>query len=518
MIELPKKCFVQIILIVLTTISLNACSSNSVKRDIRTPEHFLDLDPKADYLKVHFRDGRLSILSEWRSFEKERYIIGSGFRYDANRTSIGIGTDTIQFAKIALLETNVVQSGEGLVGMAVLTGGTLAMAIFCAENPKACFGSCPTFYAWDGKYFTLMAEGFSSSVLPILEERDIDALYTSRPASRNFELRMTNEALETHLIRYADLLIAKRPEGGRIVHMTNNSLRQAFSFYPPATCIAPEGDIRLTILSFDTIERFSPADSNDLAAKETIELSFDEHPGMHKGLTLGFRQSLLTTYLFYQGLAYLGDSAVKFMAMLESHPEMSKLLGDPFGRNLGGIEISVLRRSGGWIRIGDFYETGPIAQNVQTIAIPDSLSECTKIRMRMTKGMWRINYISLASLGDVVTPTRLHPVEVISDTGKCPDALAKLQSGTSHLVSMPGEKWILKYELPENYSDYEILLDSKGYYLEWMRKEWLAETNPEKAAIMLAFPSLFLKQEAPMFKKLEPSMENTFWSSKYVRH
>ena len=513
-----KKTLLRFALSFLAALSFSACSSSSVKRDIRTPEHFLDLDPKADFLKVHFRDGRLTIFSEWRSFEKERIIIGSGFRYDANRTSIGMGTDTIPFDKIALLETNVVHPGDGLVGMSVLSGGTLALTIYCITNPKACFGSCPTFYAWDGKYFTLMAEGFSSSVLPSLEDRDIDALYKAKPSSRIFELRMTNEALETHLIRYADLLIAKRPEGGRIVHMTDNTLRQAFAFYPPSSCTAPEGDIMVKLLSFDTIERFSGADSNDLAEKETIELSFDKHPGLHKGLTLGFRQSLLTTFLFYQGLAYLGDSAVKFMAMMESHPEISKMLGNPFNTELGGIDIYVQDKTGKWIGIGNFYETGPIAHNVQTIAIPDSLSDCTKIRLEMTKGMWRLNYASLVSLGNEVTPTRLHPFEVSSDTGKCPGALAILQSSTSHLASMPGDKWTLKYELPEDYTNYEILLDSKGYYLEWMRKEWLAETDPAKAAFMLAFPSLFLQQEAPIFKQLEPSMENTFWSSRYVRH
>jgi hypothetical protein len=197
---------------------------------------------------------------------------------------------------------------------------------------------------------------------------------------------------------------------------------------------------------------------------------------------------------------------------------MRNVLGDPFGNYLGGIDVYVQDKAGAWIPIGDFYEAGPIAHNVQTIAIPDSLFDCRKIRLQMTKGMWRINYASLVSLGNTVTPSRLHPIAVTSDTGKCPEALAILRSGTSHLVSMPGDKWTLRYELPEDYTNYEILLDTKGYYLEWIRKEWLAETNPEKAAFMFAFPNLFLKQEAPIFKQLEPSMENTFWSSRYVRH
>jgi hypothetical protein len=57
---------------------------------------------------------------------------------------------------------------------------TAVVSIYCILNPKACFGSCPTFYGWDGEDTTLMAEGFSSSILRSFEKQDIDMLYWTK--------------------------------------------------------------------------------------------------------------------------------------------------------------------------------------------------------------------------------------------------------------------------------------------------------------------------------------------------
>jgi hypothetical protein len=503
---------------ILLLVSFTGCSSNEVIRKLRKPEEYLQLDGGSEFLKVHYRNGDLSVFSNWKTYNDDKLIIGEGVLYNANREIIKSGTDSVSFSRIALLETNTILQGDNAVAMGLFTGGTIGVAIYCAMNPKACFGSCPTFYAWDGKRYTLIAEGFSSSILPSLEARDIDALYRAVPTSKNFELRMTNEALETHLVRQADILIAKKTPGGRILHMTNNTLCEGLAFFAPIVCKAPEDSPLAKIISFDESERYSLADSNDLSAKETIDLAFEKNPNAKIGLVLGFRQSLLTTFLFYQGLAYLGDSAGKVLANIESHPELQKILGDPFKGLLGGIEVFVLDKKGKWQEAGEFYEAGPIAHNVQTLLLPDSISDYSHIRLRMTKGMWRINYIAETILGETVIPKRLHPFSVLKDTILDNKALSILQTGSSHVVSMPGDKWILRYELPENFWDYDLFLDASGYYLEWMRKEWLAETNAKQAAFMFNQPANFLRQQAPVFKKLEPEMENTFWSSRYVRH
>ena len=84
------------------------------------------------------------------------------------------------------------------------------------------------------------------------------------------------------------------------------------------------------------------------------------------------------------------------------------------------------------------------------------------------------------------------------------------------LITYPGEEYLLNYELPEDYNNYELFIEPEGYYLEWMRNEWLAEENSNKVYEMFFNPKQYYKDLAPQFKKIEAEMEETFWSSKYV--
>ena len=59
-------------------------------------------------------------------------------------------------------------------------------------------------------------------------------------------------------------------------------------------------------------------------------------------------------------------------------------------------------------------------------------------------------------------------------------------------------------------------LESRGYYIEWMRDEWLAEEDPVRAALMTADPEGALRLLAPEFKKTEGDMEDVFWRSRYA--
>ena len=58
-----------------------------------------------------------------------------------------------------LFETNKPESipRNSLTVLAVVTGVSLAVTAMCLANPKACFGSCPTFYATDGTSEVLQA-------------------------------------------------------------------------------------------------------------------------------------------------------------------------------------------------------------------------------------------------------------------------------------------------------------------------------------------------------------------------
>jgi hypothetical protein len=72
--------------------------------------------------------------------------------------------------------------------------------------------------------------------------------------------------------------------------------------------------------------------------------------------------------------------------------------------------------------------------------------------------------------------------------------------------------------LPTHPDWYELFLEARGYYLEWLRQEWLPEADPVRAARLAFDPAGMLRELAPQFKAVEPSLEHLFWISRYVHH
>jgi hypothetical protein len=506
--------------ILVASLSLSHCVPryyHRLRREIRDVSQVGHLDKVSPYLKVHMLDGQVYVLSEWHLEGGNESISGSGRLLNFNRENTEEGQFTIPLTKVALFETNVLEAPKSILAMASLTVPSAILSVICLTNPKACFGSCPTFYAWDGDRMALQAEGFSASVCPVLEAQDIDALYLAKPQSQNFELRVTNEALETHVIRYANVLAVPRPGSGRTFVTSSEEFWQASKVHQPKTCSAQEGSCLDAVRSFDGLERFSEADSQNLAKRESIDLEFDSVPGKKTGIVIGSRQTLLTTYLFYQGLAYMGNSAGYWLAKLERGDETVKKYTNSLDEVLGGIEVLLQDGQGAWIKLGEIKETGPIASDVRMVLLPEIESGVMKLRLRMTKGLWRIDYLALAELDKQADPIRIMPSVALNKGMEDTNCQQHLVHPDSVLVTMPGDEYTLVYPLPGDFQNYELFLESQGYYLEWMRPAWIKEESLERTVMMFTDPEKFLRLIAPEFKKVEPQMEYTFWRSKYVR-
>jgi hypothetical protein len=134
----------------------------------------------------------------------------------------------------------------------------------------------------------------------------------------------------------------------------------------------------------------------------------------------------------------------------------------------------------------------------------------------MAKGAWRLDAVGLVSIEGSAKPLRLEPSEVFADGRPASEARAKLLSSNDPLVTFPGDAYTLVYRLPEEAARYELFLETKGYYLEWMRTEWLAEENTARAAAMFLDPAGSLRRLAPEFKRVESELEASFWRSKYA--
>ena len=396
--------------------------------------------------------------------------------------------------------------------LAVVTGASLAVTAACLYNPKACFGSCPTFYVSDGDRSILQAEGFSDSIAPSLEATDIDALFRARPRERTLVVRMTNEALETHVVKQVEILTVPRPPGGRVFRDGEDGFYGAVALHAATTCAAAEGDCAPALRAFDGTERTSLADGADLATREELTLEFPATDAAARGLVIAARQTLLTTYLLYQSLAYLGTRATEALAALERDPSLKDGVLEAH-RRLGAIEVLLPDGAGGWRKVGEAFETGPLAVDTHLVRLPPLPPGPTRVRLRMTKGNWRLDWVALAELGPRLEATRV-PARAIA--GKTDDGRIVTPAPGAPIVTMPGDAYTFDFELPEHPERYELFLSSRGYYLEWMRREWLAEENPARAALLLTAPALALRLLAPAYKRQEPTMERMFWESRYA--
>jgi hypothetical protein len=223
----------------------------------------------------------------------------------------------------------------------------------------------------------------------------------------------------------------------------------------------------------------------------------------------------MNTYLFYQALAYLGHRAGEWLAALERSDATTRARTSGVGAVLGGIEVLV-PEGAGWRRVGEVKETGPLATDVRLVLLPSSATSPGRVRLRMARGAWRLDWVGLARLEGRAEPIRLGPVKVMHGTVVDEDARQRLIDPAQTLVTLPGDDYTLAYRLPDDPARYELFLASRGYYLEWMRDEWVAEENPARAAMMFIDPRKALRTMAPEFKRGEAQMEAMFWGSRFA--
>jgi len=459
------------------------------------------------------RNGDLFVLSEWQTDATRSQVLGTGTQYDPMRVVVATGSLSVPVDSVAVFETNVMETSNASILITTLAVVTVAVAIYCATNPKACFGSCPTFYL--AGIDRPVAEGFSASIAPSLEATDVDALPLRMAGGGPLEVVMKNEALETHVVNFVNVLALPHPPDAQVFALDDGTFCAATGIAAPVAAVAPEGDCLEALSHVDGVERFSLADSVNLAARETLEVTFaDTTPGA-RGLVIACRQSLLSTYLLYQTFAYMGTSAGYWIAQIERgglDSSDNRILD-----LLGGVAMSIESSPGVWTPVGGVTEFGPIAIDQRLIPFDAPAGWTGRARVEVTKGGWRIDRVALATRGAVVEPVRLEPVAVTRAGVPDEATLSNLLDPGRSLTTLPGDTYTLVFALPDADLTYDVFLESRGYYLEWIREEWLRDESPAHLAEVLFKPEQALMRLAPEYKKIEPSMESVFWSSRYAK-
>ncbi len=491
------------------------CGVKTWNPTVLTPDQPIPANSDGDLLKVHMLSGELYLLEEWSVRDQAAALVGNGTLYDVDRVGRGEGEYTIPIADIALLEANNAETvgrlgKSGLTAFSALTG---AITMICLADPKSCFGSCPTFYSVDDPDRPL-AEGFSASFARALEDSDLDRLRVRADAGA-FSLIMRNEAQETHAVRHVRVQ-AVPASGVDDVLMTHEGDFFASSRrIAPNACTASGYDCLADVGTRDDVEYAPRTADTDLAVREEVILDFGDVSG-DVGLVLSARHSFVTTYVFYQSLAYAGESAGDLLAALERGDQgvEDRVLG--IARELGGIEVFVAGDDGVWVPVGEFDEAGPIAADQQVIPIGDPNGQSLRVMLRMARGSWRIDEARLAALGPRLQAITIEADSVTADSSMDDRAFERLLDPDQHLTTVSGDAYRIWFTLPQG-DEYELFLDSRGYYYEWMREAWLAEEDASLAASVLLQPGEALKQMAPGFKEIEPEMDRLFWSSRFRR-
>lgn len=473
------------------------------------------------FLKAHLKNGDVCILNgDWQIDTTLNFVSGYGSQYDFNRRQTFQGSISISIDSVAIFETNVkILNPEAwrITALNLMAGLDVVVGLICLTNPKACFGSCPTFYINEDDDFQYAdAEGFSNAISPSMEYYDIDALNNKIITNNIFSITMKNEALETHCVKDVKIFAYPLEKGERVYQSPTNDFYLCENDYSLSYAKAIEGDITTLLKSQDRQERFSLSDVTNLNSKEEIYLTYENIKNTaNLGLVINFRQTLMTTYLFYSAMGYMGDNVSDVFSILETDEKMRNNF-DATTKELGGIDCYVWNeKTNNWEIQARIYETGPIAINRQFNPFHNIQSNSrVKIKLVLNKGLWRLDYVSLTNIKKQVTPIKLSPM-AIYNKGK-PDklALGEINSPDKYLLSMPGSEYKFNFILPSANTNYELFLYSKGYYLEWMREHWIKDKDMLKLKQMVDDPKKYLLEEAKNYKQYESTMEQEFWNSK----
>jgi hypothetical protein len=223
----------------------------------------------------------------------------------------------------------------------------------------------------------------------------------------------------------------------------------------------------------------------------------------------------MSTYLFYSAMDYMGDEVGDVFALLETDSETRQTF-DTASKVLGEIDVFLWdegKRE--WDYQGGIYESGPIALNHQILPLAnDDKTRNLRLKLVMNKGLWRIDHVALTNISRKVEPVLLDPQGITNKGEVDPSALARICARDEYLVSMPGSAYTFEFRLPDDAMDYELFLYSEGYYLEWMRAEWLQAKDMLKLKQMVEHPHSYLRSETAAYKEYETTMERLFWNSR----
>ncbi len=431
-------------------------------------------------IKAHLRNGGFVIFRSGAEISSNS-VRGNGMHYNMQMQSQGPVTLVSLDSVLGIVNfRDDIQEGAtyALSTLATATAAVGTLALY-----KALFGSCPTFYTTQDGEAALEAEGFSYSIAPLFEARDVDALRHS-PASAVYRLEVRNEALETHYINQLELLSYEHPQGTTLLpdgfgHVT--SFRGAVA--PRSARDADGRDVLKGVARADA-HPFGTADArlahaNVRELSDYIELDFGIVATDSAALVLRARNSLLTTVLLYDVmLADAGARAFDWLAQDMGTFSGASEVANWYKTRMG-LRVDVFEK-GAWRTVARVPDTGPIAWKDVAIMLPVPPGAPLRARLHFPADNWRIDHVYLGLDARSVAPTVIPIARVLVDSQSDDASVARLRSvDQRYLITEPGRRFFAEFDLPPSGNlQRTFMLASQGYYSEWIRPHWIREASP----------------------------------------
>jgi hypothetical protein len=368
-----------------------------------------------------------------------------------------------------------------------LTGPPLTfLGIYCIACPKCCFGSCPTVYTYDGENYNLEAELFSECISRQLENNDIDLLRQD-VKDNILNLKITNEALETHYINKFDLLIAEHPKGTEVYPTIDDSIILISDPISSQMIKNKDEDDITKLLIYDDGEYYRSgvekvAELRKGPTFDFVDIKIPYTKNSSIKMIIKYRNTLLSTTLLYDVvIGSQGAAGLEWTNRMNNdadYAEQFKMIYEAFS----GIKLKVLN-NGKWINLGCFKDAGPL--NWKYLAADVTLNQFSgqSIRLEFVPDNFMIDYIAFDTTQSqlVELETKLiYPSEILDGNGDLvSEALGFIEKDDKdYLRTEPGDSYNLTYFIPskEKTTQTAFIL-SKGFYNEWIRGSWIEEGN-----------------------------------------
>jgi len=463
-------------------------------------------------VKAHLYDGSTVVFQDGVTVA-DGVVRGAGRLYDLTLDNSST-VNEVALKDVAAMESYQTPVSTGAT-TAATAGSSVGILLGSLTAIMLLFGSCPTIYSFDAEGAALEAELFSYSITPSFQSRDIDRLDIQASDNGIFELELRNEMLETHYIDHLEVLEIVHAEDQQVFPDEKGRPLVVGELIVPSRAVDHAGvDILEGIRNVDDLAwsagaaRLAAVNADDYV--DHLDFEFEIPPDAASlALVLRARNSLLNTVLFYDVM--LKDQSFRAFDWMNrdlGHLGNQLELGLWYRKHMG-MTISVWDKTR-YRKVARIGDQGPIAWNEHAVRLPTNGSDTLRVRLSFVVDNWRLDRVAVATDAEraIMRPVPLeHARNTDGDLAEIPEYL--LKADEKYLITKPQERVNLRFDVGDAPTGKRrtFFLASEGYYMEWMRADWLTEEHrttfkPGKDALLRAI-ALYADQRAGFREQFE---------------